>query len=59
MKALREAYAAMVQDPDYLKEVAASRLDPNPIRGEDLAKTVNELMAMPQAVKARGKKLID
>ena len=59
VKALRDAYAAMLQDPEYLKDVTAVRLDPNPIRGEDLAKTVNELMAMPQAVKARGKKLIE
>jgi len=59
VKALREAFAAMVRDPDYLKEVAAARLDPNPIRGEDLQKTVEELMAMPQAVKARGKKLVE
>jgi hypothetical protein len=59
VKALRDAYAAMLQDPEYLKDVTAARLDPNPIRGEDLAKTVNELMAMPQAVKARGKKLIE
>ncbi len=59
VKALREAYAAMVRDPDYLKEVAAARLDPNPIRGEDLAQTVNELMALPQPVKARGKRLIE
>ena len=59
VKALREAFAAMVRDPDYLKEITAARLEPNPIRGEDLAKTVEELMAMPQAVKARGKKLVE
>ncbi len=59
VKALREAFAAMVRDPDYLKEITAARLEPNPIRGEDLARTVDELMAMPQAVKARGKKLVE
>jgi len=59
VKALREAFAAMVRDPDYLKEITAARLEPNPIRGEDLARTVEELMAMPQAVKARGKKLVE
>ena len=59
VKALREAFAAMVRDADYLKEVTAARLEPNPIRGEDLQKTVDELMAMPQAVKARGKKLVE
>ena len=59
VKALREAFAAMVRDPDYLKEITAARLEPNPIRGEDLGRTVDELMAMPQAVKARGKKLVE
>ncbi len=59
VKALREAFAAMVRDPDYLREITAARLDPNPIRGEDLAKTVEELMAMPQAVRARAKKLVE
>jgi tripartite-type tricarboxylate transporter receptor subunit TctC len=59
VKALRDAFAAMVRDPDYLKEITAARLEPNPIRGEDLQKTVDELMAMPQAIRARGKKLVE
>ncbi len=57
VKVLREAYAAMVQHPDYLKEVAASRLDPNPIRGEELQSTIKELIDMQQAVWGRVKKL--
>jgi len=36
VKVQREAYAAMLQDPDYLKDVAGCRLDPNPILGEEL-----------------------
>ena len=57
--ALRDAFSAMVKDPEYLKEVFAARLEPNPIRGEELQSTIKELIDMPQAVKARAKKLVE
>lgn len=59
VEALRDAFSAMVRDPEYLKEIFAARLEPNPIRGEELQRTINELIAMPQAVKARAKKLVE
>jgi len=59
VEALRDAFSTMVKDPEYLKEVFAARLEPNPIRGEELQSTINDLIAMPQAVKARAKKLVE
>ena len=58
VSALRKAFADMLKDPDYLKEVAAARLEVEAVSGEELKQTVDELMAMPKAVKDRGKKLL-
>ena len=59
VQALRDAFAAMIKDPDYLKEVAAARLEPNPVSGDSLKATVDELMAMPKEVRERGKRLVE
>ena len=59
VQALRDAFAAMWKDPDYLKEVAAARLEPNPVSGEKLKAEVDELMAMPKDVRERGKRLVE
>ena len=58
VKALREAFAAMLRDPDYLKEIAMARLEVNAVGGEELKQIVDELMAMPKAVRERGKALV-
>jgi tripartite-type tricarboxylate transporter receptor subunit TctC len=59
VKALRDAFAAMLKDPEYVKEVEAARLEVNAISGESLQKTVDELMALPKAVRDRGKALVE
>ncbi len=56
--ALREAFAKMVRDPDYLRELAAVRLEANPQTGEQLQAIVDEVMATPDPVKQKGRKLI-
>jgi len=56
--ALRKAFAEMLKDPDYLREVANARLEPNPLTGEQLQAVVNEVLDMPAVVKQRGRKLI-
>ena len=56
--ALRKAFAEMLKDPDYLREVANARLEPNPLTGEQLQAIVNEVLDMPAVVKQRGRKLI-
>jgi ABC-type phosphate/phosphonate transport system substrate-binding protein len=59
VKALRDAFAAMLKDSDYLREVQAARLEVNAISGEELQSTVQELMAMPMTVRDRGKALVE
>jgi tripartite-type tricarboxylate transporter receptor subunit TctC len=56
--ALRTAFANMLKDPEYLKEVAAARLEVQAVKGEELKSIVDELMALPAAVRQRGRALI-
>ena len=59
VKALRDAFSAMLKDPEFIKDVVAARLEIDEVTGESLQRTVDELMAMPAAVRERGRKLVD
>ena len=50
VKILREAYNKALKDPDLLDEVKKSRLDMEPITGEEIEATYKELMDQPPAV---------
>jgi len=50
---IRKAFMNAMQDPDFRKEAAASRIEVDPIPGEDMAKIVREILAYPEAVRKR------
>ena len=57
VKILREAYSKALKDPELLDEVKRSRLDMEPITGEEIEATYKELMDQPPAVVSLVKKL--
>jgi tripartite-type tricarboxylate transporter receptor subunit TctC len=54
---LREAYAKALKDPELISEVTRSRLDMEPIAGQELEALYKELMDQPPAVIELVKKL--
>lgn len=50
IKILREAYAKALKDPDLMVEVNRSRLDMEPITGQEIEALYKELMDQPAAV---------
>ena len=57
VKILREAYSKALKDPELLDEVKRSRLDMDPITGEEIETIYKELMDQPAAVVDLVKKL--
>jgi tripartite-type tricarboxylate transporter receptor subunit TctC len=48
--ALRAAFEKSMKDPEILAQAKAWKLDIDPISGEDMEKTVNEILDTPQPV---------
>lgn len=59
MKALRAAYRATMQDPEFIKEAEQLKIEINPIFGEDLHKMVERTLATPKALTERFRKIIE
>jgi tripartite-type tricarboxylate transporter receptor subunit TctC len=59
LKALRAAFLAVMKDPEFLKEAKQSSIEVDPVRGEDMAKVVEDVLATPAAEKERAKALIE
>jgi hypothetical protein len=57
VKILREAYNKALKDPELLDEVKRSRLDMEPITGEEVEAVYKELMDQPAGVVDLVKKL--
>ena len=57
VKILREAYNKALKDPELLDEVKRSRLDMDPITGQEIEAIYKELMDQPPAVVDLVKKL--
>lgn len=57
--ALRKAFDKTMQDPDFLKEAAQSRVDVDPVRGVDMQKVVADVLATPKPLAERAKSLIE
>ena len=57
IKILREAYNKALKDPELLDEVKRSRLDMEPITGEEVEAVYKELMDQPAGVVDLVKKL--
>ena len=54
--ALREAFDAMVKDPEFIADLEAQKLDLGPLSGEELQKLIEEVANVPPAIleKVRG-----
>jgi tripartite-type tricarboxylate transporter receptor subunit TctC len=57
--ALRDAFAKVMADPDFIAEAQKASLDIKPVSGERLTKIVDDLIATPPAVVARAKAVSD
>jgi tripartite-type tricarboxylate transporter receptor subunit TctC len=59
VKALREAFDAVMKDPEFLKEAAASNIEVDPVRGVDMQEFVKKVLATPKNLAARARELIE
>lgn len=59
VKALRDAYTAVTKDPEFLEIAAKSRIDLQPIRGEEMQKVVDEVFKTPAPLVARAKAIME
>jgi tripartite-type tricarboxylate transporter receptor subunit TctC len=57
--ALRQAFAATMQDPRFLHDVEASRTEFGPIGGETLQRAVAQILATPKAWIARARVVLE
>jgi tripartite-type tricarboxylate transporter receptor subunit TctC len=58
IKALREAYAKSMQDPELLAEAKKSRMDMDPSTGEELQSLLQDVMDQPKEVIEAVKKIV-
>jgi len=59
LKALRDAFDAVMKDPAFLKEAAAAKVEVDPVHGADMQKIVTEVLATPAPQKAKAKAIIE
>jgi hypothetical protein len=52
---LRQAFAAATRDPDLLAEVAAARMELDPVNGADMQKRIVNVLNTPKAVAERAR----
>jgi tripartite-type tricarboxylate transporter receptor subunit TctC len=55
VKALRDAFMAMVKDPDFLAEVKKMNIDLEPLAGDGVHAFVVKTLSIPQSVRQRAK----
>jgi hypothetical protein len=58
LKALREAFAATMKDPDFLKEAEKLNFEVDPVLGEAMQKVVADVLKTPKKVAERAKPLL-
>jgi len=59
LAALRAAFRATMADPEFRAEAASANFEVNPVLGEDMQRTVGEIMATPKEIAARVKHLVE
>ncbi|MDB5649056.1 MAG: tripartite tricarboxylate transporter family receptor [Hyphomicrobiales bacterium] len=59
VKALRDAFDAVMKDPDFLKEAEAANIEVDPVRGADMQNVVKNVLATPKNLAERAKALIE
>jgi len=58
LQTLREAFAGLMADPDFLADVKKRNLEVDPSKGEELEKLAKEVLAQPPEVIEKVKKLM-
>ena len=59
VKALRDAFDAMVRDPAFLEQAKKENFDIDAVSGEALQKLIGEIVAMPASQGERLKKILE
>jgi tripartite-type tricarboxylate transporter receptor subunit TctC len=59
VQALRAAFDAVMTDPAFLKEAQAANIEVDPVRGEDMQKVVDQVLATPKHVRDRAKPIFE
>lgn len=59
VEALRAAFDAVVKDPAFLKEAEAANIEVDPVRGQDMQRLVEQVLATPRHVKERAKPILE
>jgi hypothetical protein len=59
MHALRAAFNATMKDPEFLGEAASLNIEIDAVEDDTIARIVNDVLASPAPVKARGKKILE
>ena len=59
LAALRQAFMAMMKDPDFLAEAAKTQMDISPSSGEEVQKVADAILDYPATVVTRTKALLD
>jgi tripartite-type tricarboxylate transporter receptor subunit TctC len=57
-RALREAFAATMKDPEFLADAKKIQIDVNPISGSAVAKLINDVYSTPEAILAKVRSII-
>jgi tripartite-type tricarboxylate transporter receptor subunit TctC len=58
VQALRQAFMAIFQDPEFLEEAQRAKLDVEPLAGDQVEKLVRELFDLPEATREKLKSII-
>jgi hypothetical protein len=58
VKALQTAFLAALQSPELMKDAEKAKLAIAPMSGERVRALVNEIISMPEGVKARLKRVL-
>ena len=58
LAALRQAFMAMMKDPEFLAEAATTQMDISPSSGEEAQKVADSIVDYPATVVARAKALV-
>jgi tripartite-type tricarboxylate transporter receptor subunit TctC len=59
IKALRDAFDAVMKDPEFLKEALASNIEVDPVRGIEMQKIVKDVLSTPKHLADRARLLIE
>jgi tripartite-type tricarboxylate transporter receptor subunit TctC len=59
LAALRAAFRATMADPEFRAEAATANFEVNPVLGEDMQRTVMDILSTPKEIAARVKHLVE